>query len=110
MAAVDELENRINTLMQEVTALRAKTNLEAVQKKIDAHQDEIRLLHRGFLVTIQEMIAGLNAEGVKRYEGAVKAVNDNSNNRAQELKLYLDNLLTELKEIKEKLNKFSMMV
>lgn len=84
-SVIEQLESRVNSLMSEIGTLRAKTNLEAVQKKLDGFMDEVRLIHKGLLVTLQEMITGLNAEGVKRYEGAVKAVNENTTKEVDRL-------------------------
>jgi hypothetical protein len=103
MDALTELEQQIGRLQSELALLKSKTDLEAVQKRLDGFMDEVRLLHRGLIVTLKEMIVELNKEGTKRYEGAVKAVSDNSNERANELKLILQSVLA-------KLDKFSMMV
>jgi hypothetical protein len=103
LSAITQLEDRINALQLELQTLRNKTNLQAVQDKLDSFMDEVRLIHRGLLVTLQEMINGLNAEGVKRYEGAVRQVNENTTKQVAEI-------IKEVKEISKRLDKFSMMV
>ncbi len=86
MDAFEQLEKQITSLKSQVSKLRAATDLQSVQSKLDAFMEELRLLHRGLLATLEQMIDELNAEGVKRYEGAVRAVNDNVNTQLEELK------------------------
>lgn len=95
---LDNVEDAFKEQAAEIRRLRNRTNLDAVQGKLNAFMDEIRLLHTGLLNTLKGMIDGLNAEGVKRYEGAVKAVSENINpqlkaveNSVQELLKYLEN-------------------
>lgn len=101
--AFTELEQQIGRLQSELATLKAKTDLEAVQKRLDGFMEEVRLLHRGLLVTLKEMIVELNKEGVIRYDGAIKAVSENSNKRAAEIRELMQIIQT-------KLDKFSMIV
>lgn len=91
-ASISQLEKAFFEMQTELTRLRNRTDLQAVQDKLDSFMDEVRLIHRGLLVALREMIAGLNAEGVKRYEGAVKAVNDNTTKQVQEIIKRLDKI------------------
>lgn len=90
---LEELELRIRKLQQELDRLRQRTDLTTVQTRLDGYMNEIRLLHTGLLESLQQMIISLNAEGVKRYEGAVKAVTNNSTSLAKEI-------LQQVKELK----------
>lgn len=80
------LEQQIDAFKAQITKLEAATDLQLVQRKLDTFMEEVRLLHIGFLSTLKGMIKELNAEGVKRYNGAVTKVNDNVNKQFEKLK------------------------
>jgi len=93
---LSELEKRITEMQHEINVLRARTDLSSVINKIDSSARETRLMYTGLMDTLQKMIIDLNAEGVKRYDAAIKSVNDNTTQRINELKLVLQQKETKL--------------
>ena len=83
--ALAQLESKITAMQKEIHLLRNKTDLTAVQGQLDGFMREIRLIHTGLYETLQKMLVDLNAEGVKRYEGAINAVNTHTTKELEKL-------------------------
>jgi predicted nucleic acid-binding Zn-ribbon protein len=78
-----EKENAV--LQERISRLQTATNLNVVQQKLDNFIAEIHTLHNAKIASFKDLVNELNQEGVRRYEGAVKLVNENCDKNSQKI-------------------------
>jgi hypothetical protein len=99
MQVIERLEQQIRDahkengrLVADNAKLKSATDLQAVQSQLDAFIAQTTQKFEMQLTSFKEMVKGLNTEGVRRYEGAVKAVNSHTDYAVERMLIKIEEL------------------